>query len=92
MGPDKIAQASRCRQEQKQERSEGRGMVGSGSHPIKLFIEIHILEFIKSIRAETLLWIGIIMKDESSFRAYQQLTFQTIQTFTKSQLFASISL
>ena len=37
----------------------------SGSHPIKLFIEIHILEFIKSIRAETLARIGIIMKDES---------------------------
>ena len=35
------------------------------SHPIKLFIEIHILEFIKSIRAETLARIGIIMKDES---------------------------
>ena len=37
----------------------------TGSHPIKLFIEIHILEFIKSVRAETLRWIGIIMKDES---------------------------
>lgn len=41
------------------------GSLDSGSHPIKLFIEIHILEFIKSIRAETLARIGIIMKDES---------------------------
>ena len=41
------------------------GSLHSASHPIKLFIEIHILEFIKSIRAETLARIGIIVKDES---------------------------
>ena len=35
----------------------------SGSHPIKLFIEIHILEFIKSIRAESLFLIGTIFKE-----------------------------
>ena len=33
------------------------------SHPIKLFIEIHILEFIKSIRAESLFLIGTIFKE-----------------------------